>query len=225
MTFYNSKEWRRLVDNLKIERVNDKGLLICEYCGRPIAKRWDAIGHHVIPLNAENEKDATIALNPDNVQIIHFACHNKIHPRAEGHHEMTKRFTQEVFLVYGAPCSGKTTWVRENASESDLILDMDRLWDAVCLAGQYNKPNRLKPNVFELRDTIINQIRIRKGKWEQAFVIGGYPLASDRDRLCDMLRARPVFIDEPKETCHARAKDRPEAWHDYIEEWFESYTE
>ena len=84
-----------------------------------------------------------------------------------------------------------------------------------------NKRNKLKANVFGIRDCIIDQIRTRKGLWKEAYIIGGYPLRTDRDRLCDMLRAKPIYIDTPKEECIKRAKD--ERWIDYINEWFDSF--
>ena len=215
-TFYKSKEWTGLVDLLRLERVNEEGQLLCEYCGEPITKKYDCIGHHKIELTEENVNDTNISLNPDNIILIHFRCHNKIHRRFEG-------FKQEVYLVYGAPCSGKSTWVESVANDDDLILDVDKLWEAVSMSDRYHKPNRLKANVFGLRDCIIDQIRTRTGMWRNAFVIGGYPLASDRDRLCDLLRARPIYIEASEKECFERAKT--EAWKDYVVEWFDYFSE
>ena len=225
-TFYQRKEWIGLVEQLKLERLNDDGELICEYCGKPITRKYDCIGHHKIELTEENVNDFNISLNPDNVELIHFRCHNMIHERFEG-------FKQNVYLVYGSPCSGKTSWVDEVANGDDLILDVDRIWDAVCNDGRYkkingksNRPHRLKSNVFGIRDCIIDQIRTRTGMWRNAYIIGGYPLRSDRDRLCDLLRATPIYIEATLEECLERSKtERPDVWADYIEDWFDSYTE
>lgn len=214
--FYKSKAWETLLQILKLERVNSKGELICEYCGLPIIKKYDCIGHHDIELTEANVNNTDISLNPDNIKLIHFKCHNKIHQRFDG-------FKQEVFLVYGSPCSGKSSWVKEVANEDDLILDIDNIWEAICLSDKYHKPNRLKANVFNIRDTIIDQIKTRTGMWRNAYVIGGYPLASDRDRLCNLLRAKPIFIDEDKDTCISRAKT--DEWKSFIEDWFETFTE
>ena len=59
--------------------------------------------------------------------------------------------------------------------------------------------------------------------WRNAYIIGGYPLRSDRDRLCDMLGATPVYIEATREECMARAET--EEWKDYIEEWWAAHTE
>lgn len=212
--FYRSKKWERLVSVLKLERVNEDGELICEHCGRPIVRKYDCIAHHVIELDDVNVHDPEIALNPANIKLVHFRCHNDIHNRWDG-------YRKRVYLVYGAPCSGKSTWVHQNANADDLILDIDRLWEAVSFSDKYHKPNRLKANVFALRDELLDQIKLRRGMWRNAFVIGGYPLRTDRDRLCDLLGAQPVFVDEEKSTCIYRCKS--EAWKKYVEEWFDDF--
>lgn len=215
-TFYKTKQWIGLVSRLKIERVNDNGELICEHCGRPITKKYDCIGHHMNELDETNVNDYNISLNPDNIMLIHFKCHNIIHQRFEG-------FKQNVYLVYGSPCSGKTTWVKDVANDDDLILDIDSIWESVCTSDKYHKPKRLKANVFGIRDCLLDQIKTRKGMWRNAFVIGGYPLASDRERMCNLLGAKPIYIEATEQECLARAIN--EDWKDYIFEWFESYTE
>lgn len=213
--FYKSDKWVNLRESLMQERTDEHGQIICEYCGKPINRRYDCIGHHEIELTEDNVNDYNISLNPANVKLIHFRCHNKIHQRFDG-------FYQKVYLVYGSPCSGKTTWVNSNAYPDDLILDIDRIWDCISLNDKYNKNNRLKANVFGIRDCIIDQIRCRLGNWRNAYIIGGYPLRTDRDRLCGLLRAEPIFIDETKEICLSRAENNE--WKEFIEDWFDSFT-
>ena len=217
--FYKSRQWRNLVDVLRNERTNEDGEIICAYCGKPIQRKYDVIGHHIKRLTEDNVNDATISLNPENVELIHFSCHNKIHQRYEG-------FTQRVYLVYGSPCSGKSTWVQENAYEDDLIVDLDRIWESICFCSRDNKPNRLKANAFGIRDCLIDQIRTRKGMWRNAYLIGTYPLASDRERLCELLNAEEIFIESDLETCLKRAKDREnsEKWEQIITDWYSDYV-
>lgn len=214
--FYKSKQWEGLVAQLKIDRVNEQGQLICEYCGKPITKKYDCIGHHEIELTEDNVNDYAISLNPSNIKLIHFKCHNRIHQRYEG-------FKQKVYLVYGSPCSGKSTWVHDVANPDDLILDIDKIWECVSVSDKYHKPARLKTNVFGIRDCVLDQIRTRSGLWRNAYVIGGYPLRTDRDRLCNLLNAEPIFIDTTKEECLNRAAN--EEWKEFIEDWFDSFIE
>lgn len=214
---YHSAKWKKLLDVLRNERAVD-GVLYCEHCGLPIVRKYDCIGHHKIELTEENAADANVSLNPDNIELIHFKCHNEKHERFSGQ--------QKVFLVYGSPCSGKSTFVYENANDDDLILDIDNIWDAISKGGRGKKNGRLKANVFDIRDCIIDQIKIRKGKWRNAYIVGGYPLRTDRDRLCELLNAEPIFIEATKDECLLRARaERPKEWIDFVENWFRDFTE
>lgn len=213
-SFYRSQEWSTLRTRLMQERTNKDGLLICAHCGKPIFRAYDCIAHHKVELTEENVKDYRISLNPENIDLIHFRCHNLIHERFEG-------YRQRVFLVYGPPCAGKTTWVMEQARDDDLIVDIDRIWEAVCKADRLHKPNRLKQNVFGIHQALIEQVKIRKGNWRTAYVIGGYPLQSERERMTELLGAEPVFIDTDEATCISRAPN--EEWQTYIHRWFADY--
>lgn len=217
--FYRSDRWLRFLANLKDQRTDASGIITCAYCGEPIVRKYDCIGHHKTELTEENVDDVNISLNPDNVELIHFRCHNRIHERFCGR---VQRKPQQVFIVYGSPCSGKRTWVQENAEADDIIVDIDRLWQAISCS---EKPDRLKSNVFLLRDTLIDQIKVRQGRWRNAYIIGGYPLTGERERLADMVNADDaIFIDTPKEICIERAAKKSEAMIGFVEDWWERYT-
>lgn len=221
--FYKSHKWEGFINTLRQERTKADGSIICEHCGKPIVKAYDCIGHHIEELTDDNVDDALISLNPKNVMLVHFKCHNAIHKRFgyNVHRE------QEVFIVYGAPCSGKSTWVKENAESGDIILDIDRLWAAIRADSctQYEKPNELKQNVFALRDAMLDMIRVRRGRWRKAFIIGGYPLQGERERLAETVGAKQIiFIDTPKDVCIERAKQKSSEWIEYIDTWFERYA-
>lgn len=221
--FYKSKRWENFVQWLRLERVDANGFVICEHCGKPIVKAYDCIGHHIEELTEDNVDDVRIALNPDNIMLVHFRCHNEIHRRFG----YTERLVQNVYLVYGAPCSGKTTWVNDVAECDDLILEIDRLWNAVRAdkCGQYEKPNEIKSNVFALRDCLLDTIRVRRGKWRNAYIIGGYPLQGERERLADSVGANKIiFIDTPQDVCIERAKIKNEKLIDFVNDWFTKYT-
>ena len=218
-SFYRSKEWRKLLECIKDERINDEGVLICEYCGKPIVRAYDVIGHHKIELTEENVNDYDISLNPQNIMLCHHSCHNRIHNKL-GY------ANREVFLVYGAPLSGKSTWVKESMSAGDLVIDIDSIWQCISNLSRYEKPARLKSIVFKVRDTLLDTVKYRLGKWNNAYIIGGYPLQSERERLIKELGAREIYIDATKEECMRRLKEvedgrNIEEWGRYIGEWFE----
>lgn len=218
--FYTSADWiafRKVVIN---ERLTPEGLTVCEYCGKPIVKAYDTILHHIEPLTDENVNDANISLNPQNIMIVHHKCHNRIHGKLSDNN-------QNVYLVYGSPLSGKSSYVHDNAEEGDLILDVDSIWECISGCARYVKPKRLTSNVFGIRDEMLRQIKMRVGYWKNAYIVGGYPLCSERERLCKTLGAREIFIDTSKEECLERlleCRDRDvEEWTKYIETWWEKF--
>lgn len=225
--FYTSSEWRKFRQIVIADRVNPQdGILYDEYSGKPILKSYDIILHHKIELTMQNVNDRSISLNPDNIMIVSIKSHNEIHNRWGGR---IKAYQRKVYYVYGAPCSGKSTFVRENMQVGDLVLDIDRLWSALSGQPEYIKPNEIKPIVFNTRNAILDGIKTRAGNWQTAWVIEGGALIGDRMRRIETLGAEDIFIDATKETCLARlANDEnrrsvQSQWVGYIEQWFETY--
>lgn len=218
--FYRSKEWEKLLKVLRIERLNSDGEIICEYCGKPITKAYDLIGHHKVELTAENVNDAAVSLNPDNVAFVHHRCHNFIHNKF-GY------AGRNVFLVYGAPLAGKSEYVRQAMSEGDLVVDIDSIWQCVSGCPRYVKPNRLRAIVFAARDRLIEAVRFRQGKWTTAYIVGGYALSSERTRLCKELGAREILVEATQEDCVRRLDDlsylNRDEWISFIADWFDKY--
>lgn len=219
--FYRTKEWETFREIVRGERLNEKGLHICEHCGLPIVKAYDCIAHHKIELTEGNFRDVTISLNPDNIALVHHACHNAMH-------EKTGYKVPKVYIVWGSPLSGKSSYVDSVCKYGDFLLDIDRLWAAVSGRPEYEKPNRIKENVFALRDASLTMIEQRRGYWQTAYVVGGYALPSERERLAKRLNAECIFIDTPKEECYQRLEDcrdrrKKSEWEKYIAEWWDTY--
>lgn len=219
--FYRSKEWETLLNVLRHERVDSNGNIICEYCGKPIVRAYDCIGHHLIHLTEENYTDYSISLNPEHIQLVHHKCHNIIHDR------LGMNTQRQVFIVYGSPLSGKSSYVRESMAEGDLVIDMDNIWQCVSGCDRYVKPNRLKSVVFSVRDNLLESVKYRRGKWLNAYIIGGYPYKAERERLANELGAREVFIDTNYEECIKRLEactDRDKkVWEQYVSDWWLQY--
>lgn len=224
-TFYKSREWEGFVKALRLERTNADGLLICEHCGQPILKPYDCIAHHKTELSVSNVDDVTVSLNSDNIALVHFRCHNEIHKRFGFGN--VGRIVKKVYIVYGSPRSGKTTWTHSVAEKQDIILDVDRLWQAVKCdkCEEFERPSELTENVLALREYMIDMIRVRRGGWHNAYIIGGFPLRGERERIADLVGAdRVIFIDTPKDVCLERAKLKSEKWVGFVERWFSLYS-
>lgn len=224
--FYHSRKWESFTKQLRLERATAEGYVICEHCGKPILKPYDCIAHHVTELTEQNVGDVSIALNPDNIKLIHFRCHNELHKRFG----FNRRPIKKVYIVFGAPCSGKTSFVEENAGDNDIILEIARLYQGITKSGVHELPQAVKSNVFKLRDSMLDMIATRYGAWENAYIIGGYPLLNERERLADRVNAdKIIYVDTPKEVCLLRLESEPngrdrDKWRGYIEDWFARCT-
>lgn len=214
MELYQSKAWRDLRQALILQRG-----LRCEECGKLVPLPSMLIGDHVQELTPENVHDPTIALNPDNVRLVCDDCHNRKH----------KRFgynSKAVYIIYGAPCSGKTTLVNQLRQRGDIIIDMDRLYQAISGCTLYDKPDNIKAAVFAARDALLDVVKTRYGQWCNAYIIGGYPHKAQREALAKKLGAQLTYCEATKEECIARAEERGQfagAWKKYIERWFEDF--
>lgn len=218
-SFYASEAWI----TLRLLLINERGNR-CEHCKKIIPRSKDLIGHHTIELTPENVHDHSISLNPDLIEIICFDCHNKEHKRFGYQSE------RRVFIVYGPPMSGKSTFVRENVNRGDIIVDMDQLYSAVSMLPYYDKPDNLFSNVIGIHNELIDNIKTRFGKWNNAWIIGGYADKYKRERLADDLGAELIFCEVSKDECLRRLEVdeerqyRKDEWKKYIEKWFSSFT-
>lgn len=222
-TFYKSKQWEKCIRLIRMQRVDAEGRNICEHCGKPIIREYDCIGHHKQVLTEENVNDTNISLNPENIALVHHRCHNKIHEKLSFNNHL-----KYVYLIYGPPLSGKSTYVKEVMNEGDLIVDVDSIWECVSGLDRYMKPKRLIGTVLGVRDKLIEDIKFRRGRWNNAYVIGGYPMISERERLTRVLGAREIFIDTSVHECLERAeqikdKRRNLDYQRFILDWKEKY--
>ncbi len=227
--FYRSKEWEAFLRVLALEpgRQNENGDIICEHCGKPIVLKYDRIGHHKKHLTLGNVNDAEVALNPANVAFVHHRCHNEIHERFGFGQTARVYRPKKVYLVHGSPCSGKSTYTASVAGPGDLILDMDAIW--ACISADAAQgihaghDDRLRQNVFKVRDCILDMIKTRFGEWNNAYIIGGYPRIAERERMATIYGAEMIHIDTPRDVCELRAQERPKEWRQYIAAYWDAY--
>ena len=228
--FYKSKKWEDFRKVIIQQRTDADGYVHCCRCGKPILKKYDLILHHKQELTDANVGNALVALNPDNVECICFKCHNKEHERFQGGNSGWIPQQKKVFIVYGAPCAGKSTWVHDNAAPSDLVVDVDQIWQMISVNDKYVKPGALKSVVFQVRDTLFDVVKYRNGKWNNAFVIATAPMIGDRDRLKARIAADElIHIDTPEAVCIERClergmdKDTTMQWVEFIKDYFAKY--
>lgn len=234
--FYNGEDWANCKAQVLQERLKD-GALYCEECGGLIVKDFNPnannnkgalVFHHKRYLTNENVNDASISINPENIACLHWSCHNKVHERFIG----GKR-EKKVYIVTGAPCSGKSSWVKERAEKGDIVFDIDTLWQ--CISGQprYTKPKALNNLIFLLRRDIKDYItRSSFDNWRNAYIIESLPLAKDRRDEAERYKnynVEVITMNASKEECLQRLLDDPNGrdvkeYTAFIENYFKRYT-
>ena len=235
--FYRGSDWANCKAQVTQERLKD-GALYCEHCGKIILKTFNpnernnrnaVVYHHIKELSNLNVNDATISINPKNIMIVHWQCHNEIHNRFNG---IIQKVEKKVYLIVGAPCAGKTTWVRERVQEGDIVLDIDDLWQTLSGMPRYNKPKQLNPIIFNLRQEIKKNIAGGVGNWRNAYIIESKLYTTmDRKREIEKYKAHNVELIEmeaTREECLQRLYSKPDgrnvkAYEEYINEFYDNY--
>lgn len=236
--FYNGSDWEHCKAQVTQERLKD-GALYCEHCGKIIVKNFNPnaknnkgaiVYHHKIYLTNQNVNDASISINPNNIAVLHWQCHNEVHERFTGGAPKVER---KVYLITGASCSGKTTFVKERLQVGDIVLDIDDIWEVVSGQPRYTKPNSLKPIVFNIRNTLKDQIAKGAGTWRNAYIIESLPIATDRKCEAERYKAHNVEVitmEATREECLNRLYADPrgrniKAYEEYINNYYDDYIE
>ena len=133
----------------------------------------------------------------------------------------------KVKLVYGCPCSGKSTYVGEHATEADLIYDYDALLSAMTTQKEHLAARHKAHFILlELRKSLVD-IASQKESIETLWMQCRWPT----DTLKEILEGQDVeevFIQATKDECYERLEaddSRPDKdeWKAIIDAWFEEH--
>lgn len=131
-------------------------------------------------------------------------------------------------IVYGSPCSGKTTYVRNNAGDCDFIFDYDRLLLATTDRTLHlAEKHALHWLILELRQKFVECAKSADNveifwlvcSWNTDYI----------KTLFEGIDTEEIFIEATKEECYRRLENdetRPdkEEWKTAIDEWFEKHV-
>lgn len=128
-------------------------------------------------------------------------------------------------IVWGAPCSGKSTWVKDHAGDGDLIFDADSIQRALTGAAEHRHEKRALGLLMSIRSVFLRKTAEMDSE-HTAFCI--VRRMTDKVRELALDDAEEVFVDTPEDECLARLamdESRPdkEAWENIIRNWFAEY--
>lgn len=67
-----------------------------------------------------------------------------------------------VYVVYGSPLSGKTTYVEKHIGDNDIVFDYDILMAAITMKDIHKHNTNLIGYVMDIRDLILNRLKSEK---------------------------------------------------------------
>lgn len=136
---------------------------------------------------------------------------------------------ESVEVVYGPPCSGKSTYAREHMGKNDVVYDYDRLIHAMTTQGARGTEKTAAHEIaLGVRGLMIARAH-EETPVKKAFILTRWPTDNLRRQLAG-LNVTETRMEADMETCLARLEadaertDKP-AWAQVIRNWFADHGE
>ena len=125
-----------------------------------------------------------------------------------------------LHIITGAPCSGKSTYVREHAKAGDVRVDFDVIAQALGSDVDHQAEGAVRECAFKVRSAAINYLIEHADKCE-GWIIHSDPADWQREAY-EKVGAEFIDLDVDMQTCLDRAveDERPEGEADAIRDWF-----
>lgn len=208
---YASTAWQDLARAYKARNP------ICQWVDSTLTpcRRIVELVDHILPIQQGGEE-----LDPSNCQSL---C---------GEHHSTKtnrelgRSKPDVFVVCGAPGSGKSTLVNHLAQPGELIIDLDAIKIASNKIQEAHEPisKGSLGAALAMRDAAIAYARHATGV-NRIWIVDTAPARAKRCEYRDTLGACVIVLVTPRIDCTSRITNRTKRvnWWDLVDRWWDSY--
>lgn len=123
----------------------------------------------------------------------------------------------DLTLVWGPPCSGKTTHVATHKQPGDIVIDYDAIAVALGSPSSHDHPAAMRPIIVAAWLAALHEAERQPVRM---WLIKGFPTPAERKRA-----TRTVLLDTPRAECEDRARHlRPGTWLPLIADWYTRYS-
>src|SRR5690554_3560909 len=111
----------------------------------------------------------------------------------------------KVIIVWGAPGSGKTTYVKKNMKYGDMVIDLDFIKQAISFQEKTEAPDSLLDVALKVRELLYSIVAGRQIPECTVWVVAGLPSYKERKELKNRLQANElIFMKASREQCIRR---------------------
>ena len=135
----------------------------------------------------------------------------------------------KTILICGPAGSGKSEFVRLQMSRGDIVIDIDKLYQAISYLDPHDKPREIIEYVRAAKEAIYKLAEKDKSdRW--LWIVTSGAEVKTRDRFRKRFKADVYVFETPIEECVARIKEdktrymKTEAeWYEIIGKWWQRY--
>jgi len=154
--------------------------------------------------------------DPLNLRGACFTCNNQRIDRKKTEGWRTARTL--IALVIGPPGAGKSTWVKQNRGEHDLVVDYDSIAQALGSTVTHGHTDAIHAATMSARNAVLNSLRKGNINVGRAWIISSNPKAEEMFPFHSF-----ITVDPGRDEVEARVRggERPEHFLELVRNWYE----
>lgn len=121
-----------------------------------------------------------------------------------------------IHVICGPPCAGKSTYIQERAKPGELVIDFDKIAEAIGSGVRHQAKGYVWKAAQVARSTLIDYALRSKG---EAWIIDSLPGIESLARY-ESCKAYITVLDPGIAVCKERAANRPEGTKESIDRWY-----